>query len=72
MDWSFRNDQPIYSQLIQQLTEAIVSGVYAPGEKLPSVRELVLEAGVNPVSYTHLDVYKRQGHGRRGRKGPGR
>ena len=48
MDWSFRNDQPIYSQLIQRLTEAIVSGVYAPGEKLPSVRELTLEAGVNP------------------------
>ena len=48
MDWNFRNDQPIYSQLIQRLTEAIVSGVYAPGEKLPSVRELALEAGVNP------------------------
>ena len=48
MEWSFRNDQPIYSQLIQRLTEAIVSGVYAPGEKLPSVRELALEAGVNP------------------------
>lgn len=47
MDWNFRNDQPIYSQLIQRLTEAIVSGVYAPGEKLPSVRELALEAGVN-------------------------
>ena len=48
MDWNFRNDQPIYSQLIQRLTEAIVSGVYAPGEKLPSVRKLALEAGVNP------------------------
>ena len=48
MDWNFRNGQPIYSQLIQRLTEAIVSGVYAPGEKLPSVRELALEAGVNP------------------------
>lgn len=48
MDWNFRNDQPIYSQLIQRLTETIVSGVYAPGEKLPSVRELALEAGVNP------------------------
>ena len=48
MDWNFRNDQPIYSQMIQRLTEAIVSGVYAPGEKLPSVRELALEADVNP------------------------
>ena len=48
MDWNFRNDQPIYSQLTQRLTEAIVSGIYAPGEKLPSVRDLALEAGVNP------------------------
>ena len=45
MDWNFRNDQPIYSQLTQRLTEAIVSGIYAPGEKLPSVRELAVEAG---------------------------
>ena len=48
MDWNFRSDQPIYSQLTQRLTEAIVSGIYAPGEKLPSVRELAMEAGVNP------------------------
>ena len=47
MDWNFRNDQPIYSQLTQRLTEAIVSGIYAPGEKLPSVRELAVEAGSN-------------------------
>lgn len=48
MDWNFRSDQPIYSQLTQRLTEAIVSGIYAPGEKLPSVRKLAVEAGVNP------------------------
>ena len=48
MDWNFRNDQPIYSQLIQRLTEAIVSGVYAPGEKLPSVRELAVSLAINP------------------------
>lgn len=48
MDWVFRSDQPIYTQLAQRLTEAIVSGIYAPGEKLPSVRELALETGVNP------------------------
>ena len=48
MEWNFRSDQPIYSQLTQRLTEAIVSGIYAPGEKLPSVRDLALEAGVNP------------------------
>ena len=48
MEWNFRSDQPIYSQLMQKLSEAIVSGVFAPGEKLPSVREMAVEAGVNP------------------------
>lgn len=48
MEWNFRSDQPIYTQLTQRLSEAIISGLYAPGEKLPSVRDLALDAGVNP------------------------
>ncbi len=48
MDWTFRADTPIYTQLYEQLTLAIVSGVYAPGNRLPAVRELALDAGVNP------------------------
>ena len=48
MDWIFRSDQPIYTQLTQRLSEAIVAGAFAPGERLPSVRELAVEAGVNP------------------------
>ena len=48
MDWTFRTDAPIYTQLYEKLTLAIVSGGYAPGERLPAVRELAVEAGVNP------------------------
>ena len=48
MNWTFRADTPIYTQLFEQLTVAIVSGVYKPGERLPAVRELALDAGVNP------------------------
>lgn len=48
MDWKFRSDLPIYAQLAAQLAAAIVAGAYAPGERLPSVRDLALEAGVNP------------------------
>ena len=48
MDWTFREDQPIYTQLITRLSEGIAAGVYAPGERLPAVRELALDAGVNP------------------------
>ena len=48
MAWSFQGDTPIYTQIIHGLTLRIVSGMYSVGEKLPSVRELAMEAGVNP------------------------
>lgn len=48
MTWSFSNDLPIYTQLIEQIKMGIVTGVFAPGERLPSVRDLAMEAGVNP------------------------
>ena len=48
MEWIFRGDQPIYSQLIQQIKQGIVSGQLPPGGRLPSVRDLAMEAGVNP------------------------
>ena len=48
MKWEFSNDAPIYSQLIAQIKVGIVSGAFPPGERLPSVRDLATEAGVNP------------------------
>ena len=48
MEWNFRNDLPIYSQLVEQIKRGIVSGAFAPGERLISVREMAAEAGVNP------------------------
>lgn len=48
MKWSFSNDTPIYSQLIDQIKVGIVTRAFAPGDRLPSVRDLATEAGVNP------------------------
>lgn len=48
MEWTFSADLPIYSQLVAQIKLAIVSGVYLPGERLAPVRELAMDAGVNP------------------------
>ena len=48
MEWSIRSDLPIYSQLVEQIKLAIVSGAFLPGDRLPSVRDLAMEAGVNP------------------------
>lgn len=46
--WALTSDRPIYLQLMEQLRLSIVSGLYRPGDKLPSVRELAQEAEVNP------------------------
>lgn len=48
MIWQFTNGTPIYAQLIHQIKQGIVSGIFPPGERLPSVRDLAMEAGVNP------------------------
>lgn len=48
MEWDFKDGVPIYTQIVDQMTMRIASGAYAPGDKLPSVRDLALDAGVNP------------------------
>jgi len=48
MKWSFAPDRPIYLQLQEQIKLSIVSGQYPPGGKLPAVRDLAIEAAVNP------------------------
>ena len=48
MNWSLRGDAPIYAQLVEQIKQEIVSGGFPPGQRLPSVRDLATEAGVNP------------------------
>ena len=48
MAWELDSDRPIYAQLVERIQMQIVSGQYPPGGKLPSVRELAMEAAVNP------------------------
>ena len=48
MAWEMRTDRPIYIQIVERLKMRIVSGTYQPGDRIPSVRELAAEAGVNP------------------------
>ena len=48
MPWDLDNNRPIYLQLMEKIQQDIISGVYHAGDRLPSVRELALEASVNP------------------------
>ena len=48
MAWKFDDSRSIYVQLVEQIKIRILTGSYAPGSRLPAVRELAAEAGVNP------------------------
>ena len=48
MDWKLTGDRPIWLQLKEQITQRIILGEYPMGSRLPTVRELATEAGVNP------------------------
>ena len=62
MEWNFRSDLPIYSQLVDLFRQRIASGALPPGERLASVRDLATEAGVNPNTMQRaLQELERQG-----------
>lgn len=48
MQWKFTGSRPVYQQIMEQIRGAIVSGAYAPGDRIPPVRELAARAQVNP------------------------
>lgn len=48
MSWDFKKGIPIYSQIVRKLEIDLLSGRYQLGEKIPSVRDLAMEANVNP------------------------
>lgn len=48
MNWTFKEGIPIYTQLMEQIKTHIASGTFKPGDQIPPVRELALDAGVNP------------------------
>ncbi len=45
---NYRDPRPIYEQVMDGLRKLIISGVIAPEEKMPSVRELAASLAINP------------------------
>ena len=43
----FRSHIPIYTQIVEQVKQQLVSGLLKPGDQLPTVRALALELRVN-------------------------
>lgn len=48
MSWNLSSDRPIYIQLLEQMKLRIITGEYPAGSQLPAVRDLAVQAGVNP------------------------
>ncbi|MFA4884800.1 MAG: GntR family transcriptional regulator [Desulfotomaculaceae bacterium] len=59
MSQPFNTTQPIYLQILQRICRQVVRGDLKAGDKLPSVREMALQSGVNPNTvqrvYTELE-----------------
>lgn len=45
---NLQSKTPIFQQIRDQILKYIEAGVLAPGDKLPSVREMALDNGINP------------------------
>lgn len=43
----FRDNKPIYRQIVDYAFNCIIDGTWAPGARIPSVRELAADLGVN-------------------------
>lgn len=53
MAWSFTSDRPVYLQIADRITKSVLSEEYQAGEQLPTVRQLAMEAAVNPNTVQH-------------------
>ena len=51
---------PVYRQLIDQVLIAVASGTLAPGDQLPTVRQLAVDLSINPNTvvraYKELEI----------------
>ena len=45
---NFSSGVPIYRQIVQLISGKIISGSLAPGDRIPSIRDVTAELNVNP------------------------
>ena len=65
----FNSDIPIYQQIRNQVVTAIASGELKPGEKLPTIRALAEEAGINMMTASKAyQLLKAEGYITTGRR----
>ena len=66
----FSSDLPIYLQIRNQIVLGIASGALVPGERLPTIRTLADEAGVNMMTVSKAyALLREEGYIRADRRG---
>ncbi|MBY6271446.1 MAG: GntR family transcriptional regulator [Caldibacillus debilis] len=58
MDKEYEVSKPIYMQIAEKIFRRIIRQEIKPGDKLPSVREMAIQAGVNPntIQRTYMEM----------------
>ena len=65
----FSSDLPIYQQIRDQVVMAIASGQLVPGDKLPTIRTLAEETGINMMTVSKAyQLLKTEGYITTGRR----
>ena len=65
----FESSVPIYQQIRNQVVTGIASGRLAPGERLPTIRALAEEAGINMMTASKAyQLLKQEGYIRTDRR----
>ena len=60
---NFSGDLPIYQQLRNQIVLGIAGGDLRPGEKLPTIRTLAMELGINMMTVSKAyQILKQEGY----------
>lgn len=44
----YQSRTPIYEQIVQEIERFVALGILKPEEKIPSIREMATELGINP------------------------
>lgn len=66
---NFSGDTPVYQQIRNQVVAAIASGELRPGERLPTIRALAEECGINMMTASKAyQLLKSEGYITTGRR----
>ena len=69
LTFDFSSDTPLYIQLRNQIVVGIANGRLTPGEKLPTVRALAEESGINTMTVSKAyQLLKQEGYITTGRR----